>query len=361
MHFMKGAALGQSYNLYSYLFRTQSLIWLLFIIMGFYIKPAPWNYFETLFWSLGNTLFYFIAVNINLHILIPRYLFRQSILPYLSLLLAVSLLLTPFAWMFNMWMVSDTIGFNAKWLTLPQFHFINLIIISALSSLIRVPMDWLRIQSEKKELVTRNIETELQGLKNQINPHFLFNTLNNLYALTLKKSDRAPEVVLKLSDMMRYMLYECNEPMISIEQEIRYIRNYIELEKLRYSSHTDISLEVDERLLQYKVAPLLLIPFVENSFKHGMQSSIDHSYIHIHAILQNEHLVFTVVNSKPQVSPGQAITKPQGGVGLSNAKRRLELIYPLRYNLEIQAAPDAFKIVLTIDLKTYTNDKSTAR
>lgn len=358
---MKGPVKAPSNSLYNYLFRTQSLIWCLFIIMGFFIKPAPWNYYETLFWSLGNTVFYIIAVNINLHVLIPRFLFRQSILPYLSLLLAVSLLLTPFAWMFNMWMISDIPSFDARWLTLPQFHFINLIVISALSSLIRVPMDWIRMQTEKKELITRNIETELQGLKNQINPHFLFNTLNNLYALTLKKSEKAPEVVLKLSDMMRYMLYECNEPLISLEQEIRYIRNYIELEKLRYSSNTDITLEIDERLMQYKIAPLLLIPFVENSFKHGMQTSLEGAFIHIHALLLEEKLVFTVRNSKPQSVPGQAFSKTQGGVGLANAKRRLELLYPLRYKLDINDAPDTFSIKLSIDLKSYIHDTSTHR
>ncbi|MBK9108073.1 MAG: histidine kinase [Saprospiraceae bacterium] len=343
----------------SSLYTTQSLLWLLFIALGFYIKPVPWNYYETLMWALGNTFFYIIAINVNLHILIPRFMFRQSILPYLTLLLGVSLLLTPFAWMFNMWMVSDYPEMEVRWLTLPQFHFINLIILSALSSLIRVPMDWLKIQSEKKELLTRNIETELQSLKNQINPHFLFNTLNNLYALTLKKSEQAPEVVLKLSDMMRYMLYECNEPMVTIEQEMKYIRNYIELEKLRYSANSEIQLDVDEQLSKYKIAPLLLIPFVENSFKHGMQNTIDQAFIQIQAKLVGNELFFAVHNSKPQSAPDQARPKTVGGVGLVNAKRRLELIYPMRYVLDIQDMPDTFKVDLRIDLNTYSNDTNT--
>ncbi|MBK8955693.1 MAG: histidine kinase [Saprospiraceae bacterium] len=340
----------------SSVFKAQSLIWLLFIALGFVIKPVPWNYYETLFWAMGNTLFYVIAINVNLYVLIPGFMFRQSILPYLSLLLGVSLLLTPFAWMFNMWMVSDYPDMEARWLTLPQFHFINLIVLSALSSLIRVPMDWLKMQSEKKELITRTVETELQSLKNQINPHFLFNTLNNLYALALKKSDQAPEVVLKLSDMMRYMLYECNERMVQIEQEIRYIRNYIELEKLRYSAESQIILEVDEQLAKYKIAPLLLIPFVENSFKHGMQTSLDQAFIRIRAKLEGNDLHFTVHNSKPQTTPEQAKPKPIGGVGLVNARRRLELIYPMRYKLSIQDTPESFKVELQIDLNTYTND-----
>ena len=214
------------------------------------------------------------------------------------------------------------------------------------------------MQTEKNELLTRNIETELQSLKNQINPHFLFNTLNNLYALTLKKSDQAPEVVLKLSDMMRYMLYECNEKEVLMEKEFHYIQNYIELEKIRYSANTDIELNVDESLMEKRIAPLLLIPFVENSFKHGSQSSLEKAYIHINAKLNDDTMIFSVVNSKPQVIPGQIHPKKQGGVGLTNVYKRLELIYPNRHNLQIDDMPDSYSIKLIIHLNTINHDKN---
>ncbi|MBP8724466.1 MAG: histidine kinase [Saprospiraceae bacterium] len=329
---------------------AQWLVWLLFIGIGFYIKPLPWGFSNTLLWSTGNTLFYAFAIHVNLYFLIPRFMYRPSILPYLSLLVGLSLLLTPFTWLFNSWMAKEFQEVSSHWLTLPQFHFINLVVITALSSLVRIPVDWLRVQAEKKELQTRNVETELQSLKNQINPHFLFNTLNNLYALTLKKSDMAPQVVLRLSDMMRYMLYECNESQVSIGQEMRYINNYLELERLRYASPSQISIEIDDDLLDHQIAPLLLIPFVENSFKHGMQTSLSESFVRIRAVNDHGKLLFEVVNSKPPSSPGQASPRSQGGVGLSNVKRRLALLYPDHYHLEISDAPDRFTARLRIDL-----------
>jgi len=329
---------------------TQWLVWLLFIGIGFYIKPLPWGFSDTLLWSSGNTLIYAIAIHVNLYFLIPGYMYRPTILPYLSLLVGLSLLLTPFAWLFNGWMAREHQEVASHWLTLPQFHFINLVVITALSSLVRIPVDWLRVQAEKKELQTRNVETELQSLKNQINPHFLFNTLNNLYALTLKKSDLAPQVVLRLSDMMRYMLYECNESKVSIGQEMRYINNYLELERLRYASPSQITIDIDEDLSDLQIAPLLLIPFVENSFKHGMQTSLSDSFVKIKAVNKDGRLLFEVVNSKPPASPGQASPRPQGGVGLVNVKRRLELLYPERHQLEISDAPESYTARLTIDL-----------
>lgn len=248
-------------------------------------------------------------------------------------------------------MVADSVDLKERWLVLPQFHFINLLTITALSSLIRIPVDWIKIQAEKNELITKNIETELQSLKNQINPHFLFNTLNNLYALTLKKSDLAPEIVLKLSDMMRYMLYECNERTVLLEKEMSYILNYIELEKLRHSNLTEILLDIDPRINEYRIAPLLLIPFVENSFKHGLQSSLERSYIHIKAEMIADELIFKVHNSKPENSPGLPRPNKQGGVGLANVKKRLELMYPKSYKLTIEDMPYSHKVCLLIKLE----------
>ncbi len=284
-------------------------------------------------------------------------MFKQSFLSYLALLLGLTLLLTPFITLFNSRIIAHEGKLSPQWMSIPSFHFVNLLIITALSSLVRIPLDWLKMQTEKNELLTRNIETELQSLKNQINPHFLFNTLNNLYALTLKKSDQAPEVVLKLSDMMRYMLYECNEKEVLLEKEFRYIRNYIELEKLRYSANTEITVSIDDELMDRRLAPLLLIPFVENSFKHGSQSSLEKAFIHIDAKLQDEELFFSVENSKPPVVPGQIHPKKQGGVGLTNVYKRLELIYPGRHNLQIDDMPDSYSIKLVIQFNPLNHDQ----
>lgn len=339
---------------------TQAIFWILFVSMGFYVRPLSWTFAETLFWSIINTLFFAIAVNINLYVLIPRIMLKQSIVVYLSLLMAVSLLLTPLISIFNIWMIGSDEPIKSKWMLLPQFHFINLLIVSSLSTVVRLPMDWLRMQAEKNELITKNVETELQSLKNQINPHFLFNTLNNLYALTLKKSELAPKIVLKLSDMMRYMLYECNEPTVAISKEIHYIENYIDLEKLRYSAETEIKMEVDPQLNEFRIAPLLLIPFVENSFKHGAQPSVRGAFIHIGATLVDKHLHFSVYNSKPHAGPGPFYNSTKhGGVGLVNARKRLDLIYANRYELHIDNTPETYRIELIIDLNININDTNT--
>jgi len=281
---------------------------------------------------------------------------RQSIFSYLALLIGISLLLTPFITLFNVWIRNDYATHNHNPLVQAHFHFINLVIVTALSSLVRIPLEWLKIQSEKNELVAKNMETELQSLKNQINPHFLFNTLNNLYALTLKKSDLAPQIVLKLSDMMRYMLYECNESEVYLEKEFQYIENYIEIEKIRHASESQISLHFDPTLYTKKLAPLLLIPFVENSFKHGLQASLEKSYIDIQANWINGFLEFKVTNSKPPSMPGIGLAPKSGGVGLANVKKRLNLIYPEQFKLVINDQPDYFSVSLKIKLKDSPND-----
>ncbi|HEX5625882.1 MAG TPA: histidine kinase [Saprospiraceae bacterium] len=314
-----------------------------------------------LVWSAGNTMIYLIAVNINWYLLLPKFMLKQSFVGYIALLVALSLLLSPFSTLFNLWIFRDFQGAYPKSLTLPHFHFINLLILTALSSLVRIPLDWFKMQAEKNELVTKNIETELQSLKNQINPHFLFNTLNNLYALTLKKSDLAPEVVLKLSDMMRYMLYECNEKEVSVAKEFGYIHNYMELEKLRYSAQADISMTISEELMEHKVAPLLLIPFVENSFKHGLSASMEDAYIRIESYKEKDHLVFRVTNSKPQNLPGQVHQRKHGGVGLANVRKRLQLIYPDRHQLTIADEPNSYSIQLIISLNDPNYDQDTDR
>jgi len=153
---------------------------------------------------------------------------------------------------------------------------------------------------EKQELVTQNMQSELRFLKSQINPHFLFNTLNNLYALTLKKSDKAPDIVLKLSEMMRYMLYECNEKRVPLKKEVNYIKNYLDLEALRQGKSVRIDFEVNGTVSDQKVAPLMFIPFLENSF--------------------------------------------------NNVKRRLNLLYPEQYELEIHNNPKTYAVEMSLEL-----------
>ena len=217
-------------------------------------------------------------------------------------------------------------------------------------------MHWFQIQNEKADLITKNVQTELQFLKNQINPHFLFNTLNNLYALTLKKSDLAPDVVIKLSDMLRYMLYECNEKEVALSKEIKYIQNYIELEKIRLSKNVDIQIKIEGDISKTYIAPLLIIPFIENSFKHGLKYSSSNAYLHFNVNANQNELAFYIENSKANNMAGSIRTNTTGGIGLVNVKKRLELIYPSTHSLKIQESPNSYTIDLKIKFKKTTND-----
>ncbi len=226
--------------------------------------------------------------------------------------------------------------------------YINLLV-AGFSTIFKIVSDWARHQREKTELEAQTMQSELNFLRTQINPHFLFNTLNNLYALTLKKSDKAPEIVIKLSEMMRYMLYECNEKEVPLVKEVNYIRNYLELERIRQIKEIDIQLKLNGMITNQRIAPLMFIPFIENSFKHGLGNHTSQGYIHITLDVKPEKVHLNVVNSKPQTLPARS-EKRSGGIGLVNVKRRLDLIYPKHHTLEIQDNPNSYEVDLDIDL-----------
>ena len=198
------------------------------------------------------------------------------------------------------------------------------------------------MQTEKEKLTA-----ELQLLKAQVHPHFLFNTLNNLYALTLRKSDGAPEMVLKLSGLLSYMLYECNATEVPLEKEIRMLENYVDLEKLRYGSRLDVSLNFTGDIRGKTITPLLLIPFVENAFKHGSSEQLEQAWISLDLAVEGNRMSFKLVNSKDaNESPGGGA----GGIGLVNVRKRLELIHANNYELKITPQEETFLVYLSLEL-----------
>src|SRR5687768_10128330 len=192
---------------------------------------------------------------------------------------------------------------------------------------------WYNHQLASEQLEKEKLESELKLLKSQINPHFLFNTLNNLYALAINQSKRTPETVHKLSELMSYMLYDSNQNEVSLKKELHYIENYISLEKLRYESRLDISVNVYSDLDGIMIAPLMILPFIENCFKHGVSKQITHSWIRIDISTNDNMLDIKIENSK---NPDEVNNKkPISGIGLQNVRKRLELIYPNRYHLDV--------------------------
>lgn len=206
---------------------------------------------------------------------------------------------------------------------------------------------WYLDELKNKKLVEEKIAAELNFLKAQIHPHFLFNTLNNLYALTLIKSEKTPDIVLKLSELLDYMIYKSNDEFVSLAKELEIVEGYIELEKMRYNERLELTYHVNGEAEKYQIAPLILLPFIENCFKHGASKDRKKPVVHIEIDIEPEMLNLKAVNSMPEKKLTDETERE--GIGLSNVKRRLELIYPGNYELEIK--PD--NKVFEVDLKIY--------
>ncbi|MGZ8559376.1 MAG: sensor histidine kinase, partial [Chitinophagaceae bacterium] len=203
----------------------------------------------------------------------------------------------------------------------------------------------LRSKEKEKNLVKEKLEAELKFLRTQTNPHFLFNTLNNIYALARKKSDDTADVVMKLSKLLRFMLYESRSNSITIAQELRVLNDYIELERIRYNERLTINFTKSIDNETQPIAPLILLPFVENAFKHGASETRFNSFINIHVQLSNGRLIFRIENSKEDEEKGPV----KENIGLSNVRRQLELMYP-EHNLAMENHKTDFKVTLTINL-----------
>ena len=191
------------------------------------------------------------------------------------------------------------------------------------------------------------LAAELEALKAQVHPHFLFNTLNNLYALTRRQAPEAPDVVLRLSNLLSYVLYECNAPEVPLNQEIQFLKNYVGLEQLRYGDRLDVSLNFTGDIHGRNIAPLLLIPFLENAFKHGTSEQLDQSWISLNLAVEGRTLTFQLLNSR---DPDGDETHLTGGIGLQNVQKRLDLLYPARHDLRVQAEADTFLVTLKLHL-----------
>ena len=205
-------------------------------------------------------------------------------------------------------------------------------------------------QREREAIRLRNekLETEMKFLRSQINPHFLFNALNNIYTQVLIQSEDAPDNLLKLSAMLRYMLYECNAETVPLRKEIEYLQHYIDLKKLKDSSGLNIKVNLDNSQPELQIAPLLFVPFVENAFKHSKIEDLQNGWIEVELKTTPGSIQFEVRNS----CPAKSYTKDKvGGIGLKNVERQLQLLYPNQHDLQIDESADQFSVYLKINLK----------
>lgn len=207
-------------------------------------------------------------------------------------------------------------------------------------------------------LEKEKLNAELLTLRSQLHPHFLFNTLNNIYSITQNESPEAADMIQRLCALLRYILYDCNLPEIKLSQEFIIIKDYISLESIRYDKTLDVSIQIPEISDDYLIVPLLLLPLVENCFKHGTSKMLDnHPWINIQAKLKENILHIKFINSKPDNIPTESESIHEG-IGLSNIKKRLELMYRNKYNLEILEETDLFIVVLKVELHMKSSPES---
>lgn len=296
-----------------------------------------------------NVAFYAFIIYFNLLYLFPRYLKGRSLKVYIPALILSVLLLTPVKGAVMYLLHYGDEAYRRQIILNLHYTFLSTFFVAGASTIFKILLEWWKYQREKQKLEKEKMQSELKFLRSQINPHFLFNTLNNVYSLALIKSDKTPEVILKLSEILRYMLYECNVPKVKLSKEVKYIENYLTLEKLRQSKNLKIEYEVNGEIKDQMISPLLFTPFLENAFKHGVNKVLDNKCVKIYLNIDKNKVFFSVENTKPDINSEELIKSP-GGIGLANVKKRLQLLYPGKYKFDIENTKTSYKIELFIEL-----------
>ncbi len=332
------------------------LFWL--IIMLTY-AISEWGYRDNFAQAMLFEMVYLpvrlIAVYVNWFVLIPRLLYQQRIATYLSTIFALLLILAIAQRFLTIYWAYPV--FFPDWNANPPqamvfFRIVQTLVIIvspvAFSTGIKLFIDWYHQRNQARQLAQEKVEAELKYLRSQVNPHFLFNTLNNLYGLSLEKSDKVPKLLLKLSDLLSFSLYESSVRQIPVSKELQLIRDFIALEKERYEDRVTIHWQINDATLgDSQIAPLLLMPLVENAFKHGVREESEQATVSISLKREGSTLVFKVINTMP--SPGDQVF-PDEGIGLTNLQRRLEILYPGAYRLDAKPVKDHFVATLKLNL-----------
>lgn len=342
---------------FSKIIRSRILQHLLFWSISFYIMLKNFGTTSVivpidLIYTCIFTFFLLISVYINLLVFIPKFFQKGKYYMYLLFLL-ILLLGSTYIYITGFDFIVDTffhgyylISYFDFWDTLKYF-----VILIGISSLLHFSKSWFLYKESETQLAKtqkEKLEAELDALKSQINPHFLFNSLNSIYSLVLKKSDLAPEALIKLSDTMRYIIYESNEEKVSLQKEIDFIRNYIELQKLRVSNKDTLDFKINGEIKKHRIAPLLMIPIIENCFKYGIKGETETFYVSIKIRVEDHQLRLSTINNLGKIDNVER--NRSTGTGLVNLKKRLNLIYPKHHQLNINQSKDKFIVDLELDL-----------
>ena len=325
-----------------YKFYTHVVFWLMVSFAIIFFKEYPER-------MTGLTMIC-LVVQVTMEFMIPCYSQNLLVMPFfkkhgwlwgvIAYLLQIGLLVLLLPYVLNavgmLFPITDRVDWRNEHVTFSVVTF------TLIATFYKVALDGLILDKKRRE-------NELLHLKAQLNPHFLFNTLNNLYGLSVAESKKLPGLMLRLSELLRYSLYDTNQGYVPLKKELEYIANYVELESIRLSDKTDIKMEVSGSYTDRYIAPLLLIIFIENAFKHVSHAMGQQSYVHILFRLNNKLLQLDVKNS---IDPDYTSVKSESkeGLGLNNVKQRLDLIYPQKYSFSTIRENDCFNIKLEIEL-----------
>ena len=326
------------------------LFWLISISANAYIfKISSQISWLDFYYAAFSHICLITGAYINVFILIPIFFQHQKYLAFgltsmLNILLMMSIYFSTFQWLAD-WVLPD-------FFFVSQFNelevFIYALAYLSFTTLLNLSESWFELRERNKQMLLNekeNIYHQLNTLKSQINPHFLFNSLNLIYAEALKKTEHVPEIVLKLSDILRYVLYKSKNDTIKLSEEIELINNYIELQNYRTDDNCKISFNHTYDI-DHHIAPMLFLPLIENSFKHGLKGDIENTYVNIKLKSSNQSTSFFIANNKGK-NASKAIND-ESGIGLENVKRRLELLYPHRHSFNIKNENDSFTVEIIL-------------
>lgn len=283
---------------------------------------------------------------VHSHVLLPKLAFQRKWWRYLASVVGFILMWVAFSWFYFTYVLY---GFNGQPFNIRNaliYAIVPTLVFMVVSTTYRLILDRVNRDRLEREKVNENLKTELSLLRSQVSPHFMFNVLNNMVALARKKSDLLEPSLIKLSQLMRYMLYE-TEDRVSLQREVEYLESYIDLQKQRFGNAVRITTVVKDLDIPHEIEPMLLIPFVENAFKHGV-GMIEDPYIDIQMYLADGKLHFKVENRFLENSA--EVKDSASGIGLNNVRRRLNLLYPHKHTLDIHSANGIFNVYLQIDL-----------
>jgi sensor histidine kinase YesM len=335
-----------------------ALFWIVHIIIFSFLFKVPEQSivamcFLSTLWVPGFILYGYPVA----YWFLPRFLLKGKYLPFFILLLSWATAGYFFNYFYRtriLFPVSDMMQLKVTtrnpWAV---NSYLSMNVMAALTCLIVLFKYWMVKQKELLSAEKEKVSAELQLLKAQVHPHFLFNTLNNIYSLSLENSPKTAQMILKLSSLLSYMLYDCKTNQVLLEKEIEIMKNYIDLEKERYGDRLEISTNFEGDVEGKFIAPLLFLPFLENTFKHGTSDQLEKSWISMDVSVKNHQLRCKILNSKNE-SP-----LPQNnGIGIQNIQKRLAYLYPGKHELKLHDEGSFFSVSLTLDLESIPSGKN---